>query len=1150
MTAFVHLRAHSEYSLVDGLLRIKSFVAGVEAARMPAVALTDESNVFGLLKFYRQALGQGIQPILGVDCWVESAIGPSRLTLLAMNHTGYLQILQLVSLGWQSGQVDGKPVLRDEWLSAHSDGLIVLSGGIDGELARLVDAGRLAEGEQRAAILADRYPNRFYLEISRLGRPGESQWIAQAAVWASQLNLPLVATNPICFMRQEDFEAHETRVCIHEGYTIDDGSRLRRHTDQQYLKNPEEMRALFPDFPDALANTVAIAQRCGVALTLGTYFLPNYPIPEGMTLDGFFREESRKGLATRLAALPSADASNQDQSQNDHYHDRLEFEVGVILQMGFPGYFLIVADFIRWAKSQAIPVGPGRGSGAGSIVAWALGITDLDPIEHDLLFERFLNPERVSMPDFDVDFCMEGRDRVIDYVAQRYGRQAVSQIVTFGSMAAKAVVRDVTRVQGKPYGLGDRLAKLIPFEVGMTLDKAYEAEPQLSEWLNSDDDAREVWEMSLKLEGITRNVGKHAGGVVIAPGRLTDFTALLSDAQGGGLVTQYDKDDVEAAGLVKFDFLGLRTLTILDWALALIRDQHGDAPHIDQLPMQDKTVFDMLCRAETTAIFQLESRGMKELIRRLKPESFEEIVALVALFRPGPLQSGMVDDFINRKHGKAQVSYPHPDLEAILKNTYGVILYQEQVMQIAQILAGYSLGEADLLRRAMGKKKPEEMAKQREIFLEGTTQRGIGATLSNSIFDLMEKFAGYGFNKSHSAAYALVSYQTAYLKAHYPAEFMAAVLSSDMDNTDKVVPLIEECRRMGLTVRPPDINRGTFKFSVANGEIVYGLGAIKGLGEGPVQAIVESRSEAGDYSDVFDFCARIATQKINKRALEALIRAGAFDALGVSRWIVMATVEDAVLQADQFARNEASGMVDLFGLGATAADLPADPYQHHRQTPRWSERDQLRGEKETLGLYLTGHPIDAYGQDLRGIGARSLDTLERTKDTVRVAGLIVGLRVVRNKRGESFAIMTLDDRTARVDVTVFADLFQSCRDICVDDQLVVVDGDVSFDEFSQGLKMRATKVDTLAAARQSSASALEMTLEQLSAKSLDTLSQLLAPYRGGECPVRIAYTTRDAKGRIQLGPDWAVSPSDELLVALREWAGDRHVSLAFSKGIH
>ena len=609
------------------------------------------------------------------------------------------------------------------------------------------------------------------------------------------------------------------------------------------------------------------------------------------------------------------------------------------------------------------------------------------------------------MPDFDVDFCVDGRDRVIDYVAERYGRFAVSQIVTFGSMAAKAVVRDVTRVQGKPYGLGDRLAKLIPFEVGMTLDKAFEAEPQLQDLVENDDEVREVWDMALKLEGLSRNTGKHAGGVVIAPGKLTDFTALLSAEDGSSLMTQLDKDDVEAAGLVKFDFLGLRTLTIIDWALKLIRETQGDAPVMERIPMDDSKVFQLLCRGDTTAIFQLESRGMKELIRRLKPNSFEDIVALVALFRPGPLQSGMVDDFINRKHGRAKVEFPHPDLEPILKNTYGVILYQEQVMQIAQVLANYSLGGADLLRRAMGKKKREEMETQREIFLKGTDERGIEGQLASSIFDLMEKFAGYGFNKSHSAAYALVSYQTAFLKTYYPAEFMAAVLSSDMDNTDKVVPLIEECRRMGLVIKPPDVNAGSFKFAVKAGEVIYGLGAIKGLGEGPITQLVAARNQDGPFTDLFDFCRRVGTGKVNRRALEALIRAGAFDSLNESRWVVMSSLGDAIGQADQEALNEAVGMDDMFGLGGGSESRSADDvYRSHRNGARWSEHDLLRGEKETLGLYLTGHPIDWYTNDLKGLGAQALETLHRTKDTVRVAGLVVGLRVIRNKRGSHLVL--------------------------------------------------------------------------------------------------------------------------------------------------
>lgn len=1143
MTQFVHLRTHSEYSLVDGLFRVKELVGQVAQCGMPAVALTDESNLFALVKFYRACLSHGVQPIIGADCWVKGSDGFGRLTFIAMNQEGYKNLLELLSLGWLKGQDGDYALLEWEWVVDHAAGLICLTGATEGEIGRLVAAGQI----DKADAVLDKYhalfADRLYFELTRVGLSGETALAQYGVQAADQRQIPLVATNVACFREADDFEAHETRVCIHDSVTLDDQRRVHRHTPEQWLKPQEAMVELFSDLPDAVANTVQIAKRCGVELTLGTYFLPEYPVPEGMTLDEFFRQFSHDGLSDRLKAAESYGQTLDEVA----YRERLDFEVNVILQMGFPGYFLIVADFIQWAKDHAIPVGPGRGSGAGSIVAWALKITDLDPIEHELLFERFLNPERVSMPDFDVDFCMEGRDRVIDYVAERYGRYAVSQIVTFGSMAAKAVVRDVTRVQGKPYGLGDRLAKLIPFEVGMTLDKAFEAEPQLKELVENDDEVREVWDMALKLEGLSRNTGKHAGGVVIAPGKLTDFTALLSAEDGSSLVTQLDKDDVEAAGLVKFDFLGLRTLTIIDWALGLIRETRGEAPVIERIPMDDSKVFQLLCRGDTTAVFQLESRGMKELIRRLKPNSFEDIVALVALFRPGPLQSGMVDDFINRKHGRAKVEYPHPDLEPILKNTYGVILYQEQVMQIAQVLANYSLGGADLLRRAMGKKKPEEMEKQREIFLKGTGERGIDAKLAGSIFDLMEKFAGYGFNKSHSAAYALVSYQTAFLKTYYPAEFMAAVLSSDMDNTDKVVPLIEECRRMGLVVRPPDVNAGSFKFSVKDGEVIYGLGAIKGLGEGPIGQLVDARNEDGAFTDLFDFCRRVGTGKVNRRALEALIRAGAFDSLNEPRWVVMSSLEDAIGQADQEARNEAVGMDDMFGLGGGAeSQLGSDPYQHHRSAVRWSERDVLRGEKETLGLYLTGHPIDWYADDLKGLGAKALENLERTKDAVRVAGLVVGLRVIRNKRGDSFGVVTLDDRTARMDVTVFADLFADCREKLTDDSLVVIEGDVSFDEFTNGLKMRANTVDTLENARKQSASGLKIHLEMKSPEFTETLLSKIQPHLGGECPIVIAYNASDASGEVVLGEQYQVHPNDSLLLELQELLGQDRVQLEFS----
>ena len=1147
MTQFVHLRTHSEYSMVDGLFRVKELVGQVAGYAMPAVALTDDSNLFASVKFYRACLLRGVQPIIGTDCWVKGDVSFGRLTLIAMNQEGYKNLLELLSLGWLQGQ-DGDYALLDwEWVDDHASGLICLTGATEGEIGRLVAAG---QHDKAGAVLEkfhSVFADRLYFELTRVGLPGETALAQFGVAAADRLQIPLVATNVACFGQVNDFEAHETRVCIHNSVTLDDKRRVHRHTPEQWLKSQETMIELFSDLPDAITNTVRIAKRCGVELALGTYFLPEYPVPDGMTLDEFFRKSSQDGLTDRLKATESY-GQVLDEAV---YRTRLDFEVGVILQMGFPGYFLIVADFIQWAKDHAIPVGPGRGSGAGSIVAWALKITDLDPIEHELLFERFLNPERVSMPDFDIDFCMEGRDRVIDYVAERYGRYSVSQIVTFGSMAAKAVVRDVTRVQGKPYSLGDRLAKLIPFEVGVTLDKAFEAEPQLKKLVEEDDEVREVWDMALKLEGLSRNTGKHAGGVVIAPGKLTDFTALLSAEDGSSLVTQLDKDDVEAAGLVKFDFLGLRTLTIIDWALDLIRETRDKAPIIERIPMDDQEVLQALCRGDTTAVFQLESRGMKELIRRLKPNSFEDIVALVALFRPGPLQSGMVDDFINRKHGRATVEYPHPDLEPILKNTYGVILYQEQVMQIAQVLANYSLGGADLLRRAMGKKKPEEMEKQREIFLNGTNDRGINPILAGSIFDLMEKFAGYGFNKSHSAAYALVSYQTAFLKTHYPAEFMAAVLSSDMDNTDKVVPLIEECRRMGLNVRPPDVNVGAFRFSVKDGEVIYGLGAIKGLGEGPTSELVGSRKLGGAFVNLFDFCRRVGASKVNRRALEALIRAGAFDSLDEPRWVLMSSLEDAISQADQEARNEAVGIEDMFGLGGESdPSTAADPYQPHRSATGWSERDLLQGEKETLGLYLTGHPIDWYADDLKGLGATPLENLERTRDTVRVVGLLVGLRVIRNKRGDSFGVVTVDDRTARIDVTIFADLFADCREKLLDDALVVIEGNISFDEFTNGLKMRASKVETLEDARKLSASSLKIHLENRPPEFADTLISTIQPYLGGECPIIIEYNASEASGEIVLGEHYLVHPNDSLLLELQELLGRDRVHLDFSARTH
>lgn len=1163
---FVHLRLHSEYSLVDGLVKLKSLVSTTAERAMPALALTDETNLFGLVKFYKAAQGAGLKPIIGSDLWLQNAHDeshPYRLTLLAMNDVGYRNLTELISKGWTHGQRQGRAILDKQWVLEQSEGLIALSGAREGEIGRHL----LSDHEQDARVLLEEwqaaFPERFYLELVRTGRPLEEACVHASVKLAIETGTPVVATNDVRFLERDDYWAHETRVAIGEGKALDDPRRERRYTEEQYLKSPDEMAALFADIPEALENSVMIAERCSVDVRLGEIFLPEFGIPEGMTQDEFFRKVSHDGLTDRLDFLFPAERYPRDSDEykaiDQRYRDRLEFELNVIIQMGFPGYFLIVMDFIQWAKDNSVPVGPGRGSGAGSLVAYAQKITDLDPIGYDLLFERFLNPERVSMPDFDVDFCMEKRDKVIEYVAERYGRNAVSQIVTFGTMAAKAVVRDVARAQGRPYSLGDKLSKLIPFEVGMTLAKAIEQEPALKEFIGNDEEAEEIWEMALKLEGTTRGTGKHAGGVVIAPTKLTDFSPLLCDEDGSGLVVQFDKNDIEEAGLVKFDFLGLRTLTIIDWALEMVdkvRSVNGQGPlNIDSIPLDDAPTFEMLKRAETTAVFQLESRGMKELIKRLLPDSLDDMIALVALFRPGPLQSGMVDDFINRKHGRAEVSYPHPDyqhelLKPVLAPTYGIILYQEQVMQIAQVMAGYSLGQADMLRRAMGKKKPEEMAKQRDGFMEGCAANGIDKDLAGNIFDLVEKFAGYGFNKSHSAAYALVSYQTAWLKAHYPGPFMAAVMSTEMDNLDKVVPLIEECRNLKLTVTPPDVNVGGYKFTVdTDARVVYGLGAIRGVGEGPIGAIVEARQADGPFKDIFDFCRRIDPKRMNKRTLEALIRSGALDTIGPNRAVLFAAMEDALKAAAQNHANQNLGMLDMFGDAFTESDdSDNNVYAEYINAREWSDRERLSGEKDTLGLYLTGHPIDEYERELKRFVSTRISDLKPSRDPQRVAGLVVGVRTMKSKRGDTMAFITLDDRTGRIEASLFGELFEQLRGQIEADQVLIVEGEVSSDEFSGGLRLRGKDVTPMVTARIRYGQAVELALDagQINGRLIETLRDSLTPYRDQEgLPVRLQYRHPAAVAWLELADEWKVAPSDDLLLALRDVQGQAGVQLRY-----
>jgi DNA polymerase III subunit alpha len=1149
---FVHLRLHTEYSLVDGIVRVPELMAAVSSAGMPAVALTDQSNLFAMVKFYKEALTAGVKPLIGVDAWIREVgerAAPSRVVFLCQNLVGYRHLTQLVTRSFLEGQQRGAPMLERSWL--HNDmlqGLIVLSGGAEGDIGQAISRGRDDEAARCLARWQELCGDRFYLEVQRTGRAGEESHAEAVIELGLERGVAALATNDVRFLTRAEFEAHEARVCIHDGALLADPSRARRYSEEQYLKSPAEMAELFKDVPELLDNTVEVAKRCSLEIRLGSSMLPAYPVPRGSTTEDFLREEAVRGLQARLVASRGAEPERSAavEAARSGYEARLDLELGVICSMGFAGYFLIVADFIRWARDNGVPVGPGRGSGAGSLVAYVLGITDLDPIEHDLLFERFLNPERVSMPDFDVDFCMEGRDRVIEYVANKYGRERVSQIITYGTLAAKAVVRDVGRVLGHNYGYVDKIAKLIPFEIGITLDKALEQEVELKRLYEGDSEVRELIDLARTLEGLARNAGTHAGGVVIAPSVLTDFTPLYCEEGSTTPVTQFDKDDVEAAGLVKFDFLGLRTLTIIDWAVRDINAQRalqGDAPLVmSALPMDDAATYQLLKSCKTTAVFQLESRGMKDLIRRLQPDRFGDIVALVALFRPGPLQSGMVEDFIARKHDTsgATIDYLHPDLKPVLAATYGVILYQEQVMQIAQILAGYTLGGADLLRRAMGKKKAEEMAKQRSVFVSGAVARGVREAQATHIFDLMEKFAGYGFNKSHSAAYALLSYQTAWLKAHYPAAFMAAVLSSDMDKTDKVVTLIDECASTGLTVQPPDVNESVYAFHVSGPmSIRFGLGAIKGVGASAVEAIIEERTAAGPFQSLPDLCRRIDLQRVNRRVFDALIRSGSLDRIGPNRATLTAELDRAMHLGEQNSRAMSVGQVDLFGLSAAPDSAVAD----------WNEATRLAGERETLGLFLSGHPITPYEPDLRLLGcARLADVISGPKPAAPIDGArswsagkaatVAGL-VLEIRRRPNRVTLILDDRSARLEVSLYEEIFQQHRDIIVKDAILIIDGTLRFDDFIEAWRLQAKSLMDIDRARERFARRLWLRWPEEfdGPQGLNRFEQTLRPYLRGPCGVSVVVNRPEYAGRLNLAETWSVRASRELLDKLTALVG-------------
>lgn len=1150
--SFVHLHMHTEYSLVDGILRVPALANKIEEYQMPAACITEQSNLFSAVKAYRALQSKGIKPILGAELNIEHADAPkeySKLLILCQNIEGYRELSRLITKSFLQGQSRGMPIVQSDWLEEFNcENLIALSCAMQGDIGQELINQRHDVAHQRAQYWAKIFPESFYIEVQRVGKKNEEYYIESALDIAHENNLPVVASNDVRYLSPEDYEAHEARVCINQGYTLDDQKRPKYYTEQQYLRSNEEMLSLFEDLPDAIENTLLIAERCNLELTLGTPFLPIFPTPEEKTQDECLIENAKAGLEERLNWLKNLGK----EVDSEVYYQRLDREIEVITSMGFSGYFLIVADFIQWSKDNAIPVGPGRGSGAGSLVAYAIKITDLDPIEYDLLFERFLNPERVSLPDFDVDFCMDRRDEVIEYVAKKYGRDHVSQIITYGSMAAKAAVRDVGRVLGFPYGFVDQIAKLIPFEIGITLQKALDDEAALRERYEKEEEVGTLIDLAMKLEGISRNAGRHAGGVIIAPEPLTYYMPLYCEQDAEGVASQFDMGDVESIGLVKFDFLGLRTLTIIDWALRDINrfkeKNNEELIDIQAIPLDDAKTYELIRRADTSAVFQLESDGMKKLIKRLLPDQFDDLIALVALYRPGPLEAGMVDDYVERKHGRARVVDLHADIKTVLAPTYGVILYQEQVMQIAQILAGYTLGGADLLRRAMGKKKPEEMAKQRKIFVEGSVGRGVKDSIATNIFDLMEKFAGYGFNKSHSAAYALVSYQTAWLKAHYPAAFMAAVLSSDMDNTDKIFMLIGEIRKTDIQIKPPSINHSEHAFTVYDDKtIIYGMGAIKGVGAAAIESIISSRNEQGEYKDLFDFCRRIDLRKANKRVLEALIKSGAMDMFHEARNILLENLPKATLLAEQFHKNQESGIDDLFGL-AGGNEQNADDGKDcvlDEKVRYWSDKQRLLAEKETLGGYLSGHPISRYESELGVITSFQLNRFNVGQ--AKVAGYINSIRT-RNWRGGKMAEVQLDDKTGRATVNIFPEQYQVYSSFLVKDELIIVNGSIENDEYVlSGLSMRATEIRSLEQVRQTANLLIKLTSTELKEK-LQKLQGIFETYRSRYSKVVIEYLQEDnTTARVQLGDEWRVTISDELLEKLTDLIGEDKAIVDYNK---
>jgi DNA polymerase-3 subunit alpha len=1145
---YIHLRCHSEFSITDGIVKITDYVKKAVNKKMPAIALTDLSNLFGAVKFYKAASEEGIKPLIGCDLWLENEVNrdePYRVLALCKTKEGYTNLSQLLSKAFLENQYRERAEIKKSWLlDEFNNDLIILSGATSGDVGQLILQDKIEQAIEALKDWKKAFGDRFYLELQRHGedkfREQQERYIKQAMHFAAEHKIPLVATHPIQFMKEDDFRAHESKSCISEGYVLGDKRRPKVFTSHQYFKDEIEMDTLFSDIPSALLNSVKIAYRCNFSFDLGKNYLPNFPIPNDIKIDDYLLSEAQNGLKKRLeATFPNKSIKAQEKIK---YEERLNFEVSVINQMGYAGYFLIVADFINWAKKNKIPVGPGRGSGAGSVVAYSLGITDLDPLEYNLLFERFLNPDRVSMPDFDIDFCMEGRDKVIDYVKQKYGSGSVSQIATFGTMAARAAIGDVGRVLQLPFNFVQEIAKLIPNELGITLENAIEQEPRIKERISKEEEVKELFDLAMRLEGLVRNVSMHAGGVLIAPTKISAFSPIYCQPDGDGLISQFDKDDVESVGLVKFDFLGLRTLTIIDMALKnanyILTKNNLPTFNLNQIPIKDKPTFELLKQANTTAVFQLESSGMKDMLKQARPDCFEDIVALVALYRPGPMD--LIPEFCRRKLGSQKVTYPHPATESILKETYGIAVYQEQVMQIAQTVAGYSLGSADLLRRAMGKKKKEEMDAQRTDFIKGATKNNLNERQANALFDLLEKFAGYGFNKSHAAAYAKIAYQTAYLKVHHTSSFLAASMSADMNNTDNIHLLFDDCKINNVELLPPDINQSLYKFTPLNkNQILYGLGAIKGTGDSSIDLIIDERKNNGLYESLFDFTSRLDLRKVNRRVIESLIRSGAFDKIEPNRASLLASVNLAINMADQSQKE--AGQKGLFGESDIEAIKLVD------MTP-WEEKNQLLEEKTALGFYFSEHLFSYYKKIIRSFISIKLIDLRPRQESYLIAGIVSSVKYKTTARGK-IAIVTIDDGEGSIDAVLGNNLLTQSYSLVKEDELIIIEGRVSHDEFTGGNRLSAIKIYDLMTFQSLKANLLKISLNGQADTS--KLKQLLKPYcdlntNHKKCKVKVEYENKKGRVELILGSEWEVSLHEDLIMGLTESFHDDNVKILYN----